>query len=68
MTKLIEVTLKLKIWKDTCGQDLMEYALMAGFLVCASAYTLPQIAISISSILTTVIAMLGGGPQSAPGS
>lgn len=68
MTKLIDMTLKLKIWKDTRGQDLMEYALMAGFLVCASAYTLPQVASSISSILTTVIAMLNGtGSNNAPG-
>lgn len=61
MTKLIEVALKLKIWKDNRGQDMVEYALMAGFLVCASAYTLPQVAMGISNILTTVIAMLGGG-------
>lgn len=68
MSKLIEVTLKLKIWKDNRGQDMVEYALMAGFLVCASAYTLPQVAMSISNILTTVIAMLGGGgPVNAPG-
>lgn len=68
MTKLIDLTLKLKIWKDTNGQDLMEYALMAGFLVCASAYTLPQVASSISNILTTVVAMLGGSPSNnAPG-
>ena len=32
MTKIIDASLKLKIWKDTQGQDLMEYALMAGFL------------------------------------
>lgn len=67
MTKLIEVTLKLKIWKDTRGQDLVEYALMAAFLACASAYTLPQVAMSISNILNTVVAMLGGGgTTSAP--
>lgn len=68
MTKLIDITLKLKIWKDTRGQDLMEYALMAGFLACASAYTLPQVASSISHILWTIIAMLGGsGSDNAPG-
>lgn len=68
MTKLIDVTLKLKIWKDRRGQDMVEYALMAGFLVCASAYTLPEVAMSISNILTTVITMLGGsGTVSAPG-
>jgi pilus assembly protein Flp/PilA len=68
MTKLIDTTLKLKIWRDTRGQDLVEYALMAGFLAAASAYTLPQVASSISNILTTVIAMLGGGSgNAAPG-
>ena len=36
MTKIIEASLKLKIWKDTHGQDLIEYALMAGFLAAAS--------------------------------
>ncbi len=67
MTKLIEVTLKLKIWKDNRGQDLVEYALMLGFLVCASAYTLPQVALSISNVLNTVVAILGGGgPANAP--
>lgn len=68
VAKLIEVTLKLKIWKDNRGQDMVEYALMAGFLVCASAYTLPQVALSISNIITTVIGMLnGGGTVNAPG-
>ncbi|HEX5228674.1 MAG TPA: hypothetical protein VFW44_13235 [Bryobacteraceae bacterium] len=68
MTKLIDATLKLKIWKDTRGQDLMEYALMAGFLVCASAYTLPQVALSISNILNSVVAVLAGtGTPNAPG-
>jgi pilus assembly protein Flp/PilA len=69
MTKMINASLKLKIWKDTHGQDLMEYALMAGFLAAASGFTLPQIATSISNVLTTVIGMLGGstGPVDAPG-
>ncbi len=41
MTKITNASLKLKIWKDTHGQDLMEYALMAGFLAAASGFTLP---------------------------
>lgn len=68
MTKLLNTILKLKIWRDTHGQDLTEYALMAGFLAAASGFTLPQVAISISNILTTVVAILnGGGPNTAPG-
>lgn len=69
MAKLIDASLKLKIWKDTHGQDLMEYALMAGFLAAASGFTLPQVAASISSVFTTVAGMLAGtdGSVSAPG-
>ena len=68
MTKMINASLKLKIWKDNHGQDLMEYALMAGFLAAASGFTLPQIAAGISTVLTSVVAILGGGGTvTAPG-
>jgi hypothetical protein len=67
MTTIINTSLKLKIWKDNHGQDLVEYALMAGFLAAASAVTLPQVAFSISNILGTVVAILAGtGPDTAP--
>lgn len=68
MTKILETVLKLKIWKDNHGQDLAEYALMAGFLAAASGFTLPQVAASISNVLTTVIVILNGGTaNTAPG-
>jgi len=69
MTKIIETSLKLKIWKDNHGQDLMEYALMAGFLAAASGFTLPQIATSIANVLTAVTAIMAGtpSPTTAPG-
>ncbi|MGA2881813.1 MAG: Flp family type IVb pilin [Bryobacteraceae bacterium] len=69
MTKIIETSLKLKIWKDNHGQDLMEYALMAGFLAAASGFTLPQIATSIANVLTAVTAIMAGtpAPTTAPG-
>ena len=60
MTKIINMSLKLKIWKDTHGQDLMEYALMGAFLAAASGYTLPAVANDIASVLTKVVAMLAG--------
>jgi pilus assembly protein Flp/PilA len=59
MTKLIDTILKLKIWRDTHGQDLIEFALMAGFLAASSGFTLPQMASGISSVLSTVVTMLG---------
>jgi hypothetical protein len=68
MTKIINMSLKLKIWKDTHGQDLMEYALMGAFLAAASGYTLPAVAADIASVLTKVVAMLAGtDSNTAPG-
>ena len=31
MTRITNLVLKLKVWKDTRGQDLIEYALDGGF-------------------------------------
>jgi pilus assembly protein Flp/PilA len=46
--------LKLQIWKDTRGQDLIEYALMAGFVAVAAGAIMPNIASSISTIFSKI--------------
>jgi pilus assembly protein Flp/PilA len=45
---------KLRIWKDTRGQDLIEYALMAGFVAVAAGAIMPGVATSISQIFSKV--------------
>jgi pilus assembly protein Flp/PilA len=45
---------KLRIWKDTRGQDLIEYALMAGFVAVAAGAIMPGVASSISTIFSKV--------------
>jgi hypothetical protein len=68
MTKLLNTSLRLKIWKDNRGQDLMEYALMAGFLAAASGFTLPDLAAGIATVLSKVVVMLAAnGTTTAPG-
>jgi pilus assembly protein Flp/PilA len=46
--------LKLKVMKDTRGQDLIEYALMAGFVAVAAGAIMPGVATSISTIFSKV--------------
>jgi Flp pilus assembly pilin Flp len=46
--------LQLGIWTDGRGQDLIEYALMAGFVAVAATATFPNIAISVSQIFSKV--------------
>jgi len=68
MTAILNTSLKLKIWKDNHGQDLMEYALLAGFLAAASGATLPDLAAGISNVLSKVILTLAAnGGTTAPG-
>ena len=46
--------LKLKLMKDTRGQDLIEYALMAGFVAVAAGAIMPGVATSISTIFSKI--------------
>ncbi len=54
MTRINKLVLKLKIWKDTRGQDLIEYALMAGFVAVAAGAIMPTVATNISQIFSKV--------------
>jgi pilus assembly protein Flp/PilA len=45
---------KLRIWKDTHGQDLIEYALMAGFVAVTAGAIMPGVASMISQIFSKV--------------
>jgi pilus assembly protein Flp/PilA len=46
--------LRLKIFADRRGQDLIEYALMAGFVAVAAGSIMPGVANSISRIFSKV--------------
>jgi len=46
--------LKLQALRDTRGQDLIEYALMAGFVAVAAGAVMPGVASSISTIFSQV--------------
>jgi len=50
--------LKMKALRDTCGQDLIEYALMAGFVAVAAGAVMPGVASSISTIFSKVASVM----------
>jgi pilus assembly protein Flp/PilA len=52
------LVLRLKIWKDTRGQDLIEYALMAGFVAVAAGAIMPGVASSISTIFSKIATVM----------
>jgi pilus assembly protein Flp/PilA len=43
-----------RIWMDRAGQDLIEYALMAGFVAVAAGAIMPGVATSISKIFSKI--------------
>jgi len=58
MKKLTSIMWNLRIWKDTKGQDLIEYALMAGFVAVAAGAVMPQVATQIGTIFSKVNSQL----------
>jgi pilus assembly protein Flp/PilA len=48
--------LRLQIWRDTSGQDLVEYALAAGMVAVAAVACMP----SLSGVVNTVFTKIGG--------
>ena len=58
MKKVSNLVWKLRIWKDTRGQDLIEYALMACFVAVAAGAVMPGVADSISTIFSKITVAL----------
>ena len=58
MRKFSNVIVRLAIWKDTKGQDLIEYALMAGFVAVAAGAIMPNVSTSISTIFSKVSSVM----------
>jgi pilus assembly protein Flp/PilA len=55
VTKLIALQI---IWRDTRGQDLIEYALMAGFVAVAAGALMPGVSSSISTVFSKVASVM----------
>lgn len=55
MTKLTQL---LAVFRNRRGQDLIEYALMAGFVAVAAGALMPNVAMSISTIFSKVAGVL----------
>ncbi len=47
-----------RIWKETKGQDLIEYALMAGFVAVSAGALMPSVAVSISTVFSSIASVV----------
>jgi pilus assembly protein Flp/PilA len=48
----------MRAWRDRRGQDLIEYALMAGFVAVAAGAIMPGVASSISTIFSSIASVM----------
>ncbi len=58
MLRLVEALLQSRLWKDNRGQDMVEYALMGGFITVVVAATFPPIGGGLVAIFSKVASML----------
>lgn len=64
MKHLTKAFLNLKVWRDKHGQDLIEYALMAGFVAVAAGALMPNVASSISTVFSKISSVMAGAAAS----
>ncbi len=60
--------LKSKLWidaRDTKGQDLIEYALMAGFVAVAAGAIMPGVSTNISRIFSQIASVMFNSKNTA---
>jgi pilus assembly protein Flp/PilA len=54
MNWLNERILKLKIWQDCHGQDLVEYALAAGMVAVAAVAAMPGLSATVNNVFSKI--------------
>jgi Flp pilus assembly pilin Flp len=54
LRRLVLDTALPRLWQNTRGQDMIEYALLAAFITVAAAAITPNVAASISTIFSQV--------------
>jgi pilus assembly protein Flp/PilA len=58
MKKVNEAILKLQIWKDTRGQDLVEYSLAAGLVAVAAVACMPTLSSTVSTVFSKISSII----------
>ena len=58
MKRLSNFVLKLRVWQDTSGQDLIEYALVVALIAFAAVAGMTTLATKINGAFTSIGSML----------
>ena len=58
MLRFLLALVRTRLWKDNRGQDVVEYALMAGFITVAIAATFPPVSGGINAVFSRLTSLL----------
>ncbi len=64
MKRFMHVIRSSPFWKDDRGQDLIEYALMAGFVAVAAGALMPSVSTSITTVFNKIQTLLANAAGS----
>lgn len=63
MKKIQAQLWKLEFWKDTQGQDLVEYALAAGLVAVAAVACMPGLSGTVNQVFTKIGSIINSSVQ-----
>jgi pilus assembly protein Flp/PilA len=58
MKRMKDQLLKLRVWQDTSGQDLVEYALAAGLVAVAAVACMPGLSGTVNNVFNKIGAII----------
>lgn len=62
INQIVDALFAMRIWRDSHGQDMVEYALMAGFITIAVAAVFPPVGSEISVIWSKLDSTMDATP------
>lgn len=54
MARIYNQLILARIWTDECGQDMVEYALIAGALALAAVAVVPSFMATLSQVISAI--------------
>ena len=63
MNWVYDRVLQLKIWKDSKGQDLVEYALAAGMVAVAAVAAMPALSGTVGNVFNKIASIIDAHVQ-----
>jgi pilus assembly protein Flp/PilA len=54
MKRVQTFILRLQVWRDTSGQDLVEYALAAGLVAVAAVACMPTLSATVNNVFNKI--------------